>query len=248
MPARLVGGGTVRVIAAHDWLVPTGAWGPFCDYLDGERFTYALLDARGYGARRSVTGEYSMREWARDIIALADQLGWDEFCLVGHSMGAKAAQQAMADAPHRVRRLAALAPTPPGPVQLDASQRTLFENAVHSPHARRELVDYSTGRRAGAGWLNYMVRASFRGSTPAAFAAYADSFVHDDLTADVAGIPVPVKVIAGKHDQATSEHQVRSIWPDIYPNFQLQVLTDAGHYPMHETPVALAAAVESFLT
>ncbi|QIS18013.1 transposase [Nocardia terpenica] len=33
--ARLVGTGAVRVIAAHDWLVPSGAWGCFCDYLDG---------------------------------------------------------------------------------------------------------------------------------------------------------------------------------------------------------------------
>jgi pimeloyl-ACP methyl ester carboxylesterase len=32
-----------------------------------------------------------------------------------------------------------------------------------------------------------------------------------------------------------------------YPLATLEVLRNAGHYPMNETPLALAAAIESFL-
>jgi pimeloyl-ACP methyl ester carboxylesterase len=36
-------------------------------------------------------------------------------------------------------------------------------------------------------------------------------------------------------------------WLQPYPNSGLEVLRGAGHYPMFETPVALAASIEEFL-
>jgi pimeloyl-ACP methyl ester carboxylesterase len=36
-------------------------------------------------------------------------------------------------------------------------------------------------------------------------------------------------------------------WLEPYPNSELQVLPGSGHYPMFETPVALAASIEEFL-
>ena len=32
-----------------------------------------------------------------------------------------------------------------------------------------------------------------------------------------------------------------------YPNAELQVMGNAGHYPMDETPVALVTSIEEFL-
>ena len=40
---------------------------------------------------------------------------------------------------------------------------------------------------------------------------------------------------------------MRSTWLAHCPNAELEQLSNSGHYPMHERPVALAAAVESFL-
>ena len=47
------------------------------------------MDLRGYGGRKEVAGEFTMDEAAADAIALADELGWDRFSVVGHSMGAR---------------------------------------------------------------------------------------------------------------------------------------------------------------
>ncbi|RZS43680.1 pimeloyl-ACP methyl ester carboxylesterase [Herbihabitans rhizosphaerae] len=247
MDTRVIGSGPHRVLVLHDWLVPTDAWGSFLDYLDGVRFTYALLDARGYGRRRDVAGEYTMPELAGDVIALADQLGWDEFSLIGHSMGGKAIQRVMADAPTRVRNLVAITPTPAGRVLLTDQKQATFASAAHSADARRELLDFSTGNRCSRAWLRHMVTASENGSTTEAFAAYPKSFLHNDFTADVTGNPTPVKVIAGEHDLAIPEQAIRNAWSACYPNLEIEVLANAGHYPMHETPVALAAAIENFL-
>ncbi len=36
-------------------------------------------------------------------------------------------------------------------------------------------------------------------------------------------------------------------WLRFYPGAELEVLSNAGHYPMYETPAALAASIEEFL-
>ncbi|WP_369201127.1 alpha/beta fold hydrolase [Streptomyces sp. PU-14G] len=249
LAARVVGSGTNKVIMTHDWLVPTGTWSLFTSCLERTAFSWALLDARGYGTRRDVPGAYTMDELAGDLLALADQLGWEEFCLVGHSMGAKASQRVALDAPGRVRKLVGVTPTPAGPVVLTARQREMFTAAVESPQARRELLDLSTGNRASHTWLDRMADASMSGSAPAAFAAYARSFTGTDLTADLArqAVTVPVKVVAGRHDRAIPAHTLREGFAPLYPDLTWEVLADAGHYPMHEAPDRLAAALASFL-
>ena len=51
----------------------------------------------------------------------------------------------------------------------------------------------------------------------------------------------------GEHDPALGEAPTRATYLASYPNAQLEVLANAGHYPMFETPVAMAASMERFL-
>ncbi len=83
----------------HDWFGTSANWGSVLDHLDPEGFSYAFLDYRGYGERRDVAGRYSLPEIADDVLELADQLGWDTFSLLGHSMGGKAVQQVLSAPP-----------------------------------------------------------------------------------------------------------------------------------------------------
>lgn len=76
---RRIGTGPVRVIVLHDWFGTSANWGSVLDYFDPEAFSYAFLDYRGYGDRRDVAGRHTVPEIADDVLALADEIGWDTF-------------------------------------------------------------------------------------------------------------------------------------------------------------------------
>ncbi|MGW6915819.1 alpha/beta fold hydrolase [Kitasatospora sp. NPDC054939] len=244
---RTVGAGPHKVLVLHDWFGTAAGWGPFLDHLDPEAFTYAFLDYRGYGDRIAVEGEYTLAEIAADALALADELGWESFSLVGHSMGGKAAQRVLAEAPARVRRLAGITPVPASAYPLEGDAHDLFHGAAERPANRRAILDLVTGGRAGARWLDRMTARSVAASRPEAFAAYLDDWTGQDFAGKVAGSPHPVGVFVGEHDAALTPDLMRATWLVHYPNAELVVLPNSGHYPMHEVPVAFAAALEAFL-
>jgi len=243
---RTVGGGAHKVIVLHDWFGTSAGWGPFLDHLDGETFTYAFLDYRGYGERAEVPGEYTLAEIAQDALALADQLGWQTFSLVGHSMGGKAVQRVLAEAPHRVRKLVGITPVPASAYPLGEAY-DLFHGAAERPANRRAILDLVTGNRATGVWLDRMTAQSVATSRPEAFAAYLTDWTTQDFAAKIAGTRLPVKVFVGQYDLALDEPTMRATWLTHYPDAELEVLPNSGHYPQYELPVAFATTLEAFL-
>lgn len=242
-----VGKGEHKVIALHGWFGSAAGWGGFPAVLDEEHFTYAFMDYRGYGESKSVSGRYTIEEIAADALALADALGWQRFSLVGHSMGGKAIQQVLADAPQRVQKLVGVAPVPASGVPLDEQGWQLFTSAAKSPEARKGIIDFTTGNRLSAAWLDKLVRHSLEHSAEEAFAAYLNAWAKGDFSERIRGNSVPTLVIVGEHDAAITADVVRATWLQCYPNATMEVMPNSGHYPVDETPVALATSVERFL-
>lgn len=88
-----------------------------------QRFTVVCPDLRGYGdsGKPPTTPDhepYSKRAMARDIVALADRLGFDRFVAAGHDRGARVLHRLCLDHPDRVSRAALLDIVP---------TRTLYE-------------------------------------------------------------------------------------------------------------------------
>jgi pimeloyl-ACP methyl ester carboxylesterase len=245
--ATTVGGGPRRVLALHGWFGSARGWGSLPELIDTDRFTYAFPDFRGYGERRDVAGAYTLDEISRDALALADDLGWDRFSVVGHSMGGVAAQRVLADAPDRVERLVGISPVPAGGVPFDEQGWALFDGAAERPGNRRAIIDLTTGNRLSGRWLDEMVQESLRNSTTEAFGAYLAAWAHADLVREIAGNPVPALAVVGEHDPALGEAAMKESWLTHYPNSRLEVVANAGHYAMYETPVHLATVLERFL-
>lgn len=111
---EIVGSGPpVLLIAGTGY--PGATWMPEALDVLTASFTVITYDHRGTGASPGTDDDYSTRLFARDALALLDQLDLDGPAhIVGHSMGGRVAQWVAHDGPEHVRSLV-LAASGPGP-------------------------------------------------------------------------------------------------------------------------------------
>jgi pimeloyl-ACP methyl ester carboxylesterase len=243
-----IGSGDHHVLAVHGWFGSARGWGSLPDFLDRSSYTYAFMDLRGYGGRKEVPGEFTIEEAAADAIELADELGWDRFSVIGHSMGGKIAHQVLLQAPDRVDKLIGLNPVPASAVPMDEQGWELFSGAAANAGHRAAIIDFTTGSKLTPTFVNYVVRHSLENSTEAAFAAYLQAWARTDFSGKVQpDTSTPVKVIVGVNDPALSAEVMEQTWLVYFPEAEMTILPDAGHYPMFESPVSLATSIEEFL-
>ena len=242
-----IGNGDHAIIALNGWFGRADDWGPMIDSIDQQAYSWAFMDQRGYGEMKNAPGPFTIEQIASDALALADHLGWTRFSLVGHSMGGMAVQKVLAMAPERVRALVGITPVPANGVPFDDEGWGFFSAAAASPETRRAIIDLTTGNRLSGTWLDHMVDGSVAHSTPQAFADYLTAWAKSDFLSEVQGKETPVLVLPGEHDPALGEATMAQTWMTHYPNISMEVMANAGHYPMFETPVALITAIERFL-
>lgn len=83
---------------SYDWIVVGSA-------LAADREAVAM-DMRGFGdSTWSPSHDYSVPTMARDMLTLADHLGWKRFAILGHSMGGRSSTWCAAENPARVAGL-----------------------------------------------------------------------------------------------------------------------------------------------
>jgi pimeloyl-ACP methyl ester carboxylesterase len=243
-----VGSGAHRVLAVHGWFGSGRAWGSLPDWLDRSAYTWVFMNLRGYGDRKDVAGEFTIAEAAGDALAVADDLGWERFSVVGHSMGAKIAHQALLKAPDRVRALVGIASVPAGQVPMDDDGWALFAGAPANPANRAAIIDFTTGSKLTKTFINSVVQHSLDNSTTEAFAAYLRAWAKSDFSAEAkVDTDTPVKLIVGVNDPAMSADVMEQTWRVFFPRSELTITPDAGHYPMFESPVSLVTSIEEFL-
>src|SRR5689334_11860272 len=123
---ELVGNGPEKVIVLHGWLSDHTAFESMYPWLDKEAFTYAFLDYRGYGKSRDMAGAHTIEEIGGDALALVDELGWDRFHLVGHSMGGLAVQWLTTQAAPRIKCAVCINPVPASGFPMEGDFLALF--------------------------------------------------------------------------------------------------------------------------
>jgi 3-oxoadipate enol-lactonase len=244
-----VGSGARRVIVLNDWLCDTSTWDGARAYLDGERFTWAFTDLRGYGRSRGRAGAFTVVEAAADVLESADALGWERFAIVGHSMSTLVALHLAQHRAERIERVVLLTPPPPSgfgadDAALEASRA--YAGADEATRAARLKERF--GERLSPGWAAYKAARWSATADPEAAAAYVAMFARDGLPDRTARVTVPVLAITGEHDAPPmrSEAVTRGLSP-LCDRLAVVPLADSGHYPMQEMPPLVVAHVERFL-
>lgn len=140
------------VIALHGWLDNANSFARVLPLLSGLRVLALDLAGHGLSGHRPAGGMYSHWEYARDVLEVAGQLGWERFSLLGHSMGAIVAAQLAAAMPERVERLVLVeGVVPPDTPPADPAQRlgkALQEQLAHASRRKPLYADRAQAVRA----------------------------------------------------------------------------------------------------
>lgn len=98
------GEGVIPVLFVHSFGGSTMHWQNQLEHLRKDRRAIAF-DFHSHGRSDSTVSDYTIQTFADDITAVADSLKFDQFILVGHSMGGAAAIQYAGDHPDRLAGL-----------------------------------------------------------------------------------------------------------------------------------------------
>jgi 3-oxoadipate enol-lactonase len=245
---KLYGQGSEKVILFSDWMGDCTSWTPVLPYLNAERFTYMLVDLRGYGRSVHLRGEYTETEAATDTLALMDHLGWDRIHLVGFSMTGMVVERLAIDVPQRIKSVVAIAAVSAAGFKMEIELRRLAIESITNDDKALELLDVAFGDRLSTQWKRFKFRTSRQTRTPEAARGYLDMFTLHDFSSQAGRIAVPFLVICGKYDlpneQIEAQRRTFTRWHD---NIEFAEI-ESGHYPMEETPVMLQTLMDGFLS
>ena len=79
--------GGLPVIALHGWLDNAATFDRVAPALEGVHLVALDLPGHGLSGHMPATG-YSLWQQAASVLQVAEDLGWERFALLGHSMGA----------------------------------------------------------------------------------------------------------------------------------------------------------------
>jgi haloacetate dehalogenase len=231
-----------------------------------QRFTVICPDLRGYGfslkpPATSDHAPYAKTEMAKDMTAVMDHFGFDEFLLAGHDRGARVAHRLALDNPRRVRKLAVLDIIP----TLEHFERADMAFGLGYYHwfwfaQPHPFPEWLISRAPEDWWRQHTARDP---SLPALFHpdALADYFaavrqpemvrgmcedyraaatidLKHDRASRVAGIKIqcPMLVLWGEKGKIGAWYDALTIWRDYCAANVTGGAVPSGHYIPEETP------------
>jgi pimeloyl-ACP methyl ester carboxylesterase len=246
MPSlKITGRGAEKVLVLPGLFGANGIFDESFRYADLERFQFVILEYRGFGSAKFEPGLYTFREVVIEAVRLLEYLGWSKSHVMGHSVGALAAQMIAVAAPARVTSIVSLAGLTAKGATYDEARLRALSDAATDIEKRAAIIDASLGRRYTNAVAQAIAGLSVGGIAPVALAKYAEDAMSTDIQHLVEGSLVPMLALVGKHDPINNERVTRETTLKLYRNAVLQVI-DAGHYPMIECPALTMSLVEQF--
>ena len=239
------GSGTNNVVFLHGWAGSNRYWDPMLAHLDAKDLRLIRIEYRSHGNSGRTENGFSHEQFTRDVLAVADAVGAEQFTLIGFSMSGRFALYITSSVPQRVRAQVLIAGVPasalPFPEEVirdwvgragDAARmRDLlpsFMTVPVSPETVRQFGEDAAHVPAVA------LEQTLRMCTQTSF--------EDRLSR----ITAPTLVIAGKHDPLLPPDVLRPSVVDRIRGARLEVL-DCGHEIPIERPAEAARLIAQFL-
>ena len=267
--------GAPAVLLLHGWPDAARGWDALVAQLVAADYRAVVPSLRGFGESR-FTSSSSVRDGTgaalvQDALDLVDALGIEQFSVVGHDWGARAAYQLSAVAPHRVRSACALAlayqpgsrfTMPPFELARPLWYQWLMYVEAGVEAVRRDPVGFAREQWltwSPPGWWDEAELAA----TAQAFSnpdwadvtlnAYRTRFLrseprdprYDPVRARVAAVrrvTVPTLMVQGAADACDLPASSEGL-EEFFADYRRVVLDGIGHFPHREAPAEVTRLV-----
>lgn len=131
------------ILALHGWLDNAASFVPIAPYLNDFRLIALDLPGHGHSDHRPAGAYFHFYDYAPDVMAVIDHLGWKTCALLGHSMGGGISSTLAGIFPERIRALGlidALGPLAISEQQLPELMRKSIEE--YSTRMNKKLTVY----------------------------------------------------------------------------------------------------------
>jgi pimeloyl-ACP methyl ester carboxylesterase len=221
------------IILIHGWANNANYWNAQLDPLKA-RYTVVTLNLAGHGASERNREDWSMANYAADVVAVARAIPNKQLVLVGHAMGAIVALEATRTLGARVIGVIAVDSLksigqPPMPkAQFDELVKPFRTDFIG--HMHEFVAQYLFNKDADPAFVRKvaddMAHASPQVAVPSLEALY-----HYDFTA-LPEIHVPIIAINSDLHMPTDDARIKK----SVPTFRSIVVPGAGHFLMMEAP------------
>lgn len=147
------------VLALHGWLDNSMTFDLLAPKLQGLRIVAIDMAGHGHSGHRAPGAGYQLWDYALDALMATQQLGWEKFSLLGHSLGGIISVLIAGAVPERVERVALIDGLVPETGEADKSPQKLGEALLaHIDLAAKKKNIYTSVEQA--------VQARMRGFMP----------------------------------------------------------------------------------
>lgn len=246
------GGEGLPVVFIHGHPFNRSMWSPQVAFFRDRGWRVIAPDLRGYGMSPVTLGKVPLEVFARDVVALLDDLALGEVVLVGLSMGGQIVMELYHAYSGRIRAMVladtfAPAETTEGKVRRNEMADRLVRDGMSS-HAHEVLPSMISPRTiAEQPAVAANVLAMMR-STPAtgAAAALRGRAERRDYVEMLGRIAIPTLVVVGREDVFTPVSDAQFLHERISGS-HFAVIEGAGHMPNLERPAQFNGLVDRFL-
>lgn len=253
------------ILALHGWLDNSASFFALAPLLNNAYIVAIDLAGHGQTSHRLGAFPYNIWEDVAEIFAVADQLGWQKFALLGHSRGAIISTLAAGTFPERITHLGLIEGLQPEPTRGEDApkQLALSINSIKTQASKKRSIypDLATA-----------IKARERGMFPLSFEAAkaltergvqeveegycwstdqrllapsALKLLPEQITAFIERINCPIALILASEGLPKLFPSFESTLAK-YPKVKAHMLMGSHHLHMEQEVVSVAAILNSF--
>lgn len=214
-------------------------------------FTTAIFDNRDVGRSDYESADYRIEEMAADAFALADELGWDSFHLVGVSLGGAIAQQMALANPQRIRSLTLAVSWGGAGVTGELRARWWSPLVAGSTHEQRvdmflTLTMSEAWLEENLEWIRPVMLRNPHPQKPEGFVRQLRAGSGHEVRDRLGELGMPVHVIGAERDILVPVWKSMELH-ELIPGSEITVIEGAGHAVNLERAEEFNSAVLGFL-